>query len=196
MALGFCNNCENAADFLTATLGTSTDLKLTLGGLSFLMLARCDEDVTALGTTLANWNDALQKQAAYRVFKDCYMNGGQIETGAPATQVGSCGYFVVSKRPLDGTLTIVLRQDNNAADVYKFLYDLNGQQVKFVTGSCDDQTLYDWRTGTLVLTGTEIPDNNQDSSFNTYTIEIRYKSDGNSFDQVGQTWKISQLVIP
>lgn len=196
MPLGFCNTCENADDFLTATLGTSTDIKLTLGGLSFIMLAKCDEDVTTLGTTLSLWNDALQDQAAYRAFKDCYMDAGQVEAGAPAVQVGACGLFVVPQRPLDGTLTVTLRQDNDAADVYKFLYSLNGKQIKFVTGSCDDQTLYDWRTGTLVFTGNEIPNNNQDNSFVTYTFEIRYKSTGDSFDKVGQTWKISQLVIP
>ncbi len=196
MPLGFCNTCENADDFLTATLGTSTDIKLTPGGLSFIMLAKCDEDVTTLGTTLTNWNTALQDQAAYRAIKDCFMSGSQTETGATPTAVGSCGQFVVSKRPLDGTVTFVFRQDNIAADVYKFLYDLNGKQVKFVTGSCDNQTLYDWRTGTLVFTATEIPETDQDGSFITYTVEIRYKSTGNSFDKVGQTWLISQLVIP
>jgi hypothetical protein len=197
MSLEFCNSCETAENFLTATLGTNTGLRLVPGGLNFLMLAKCDQDVSTLGTTLANWNTALINQANYRAIIGCFSSGSQTESNpSPPAKLGSCGIFATSKKPLDGTVNFVIREDNVSADRYKFFYALNGQQVKFVTGSCDNKTIYDWRTGLFVLSSTEIPESSEGDAYINYTIQIIYKSEGDAFDVVGQTWAISELVIP
>lgn len=193
--MSFCNVCTDAPDFPPPILGTNTGLSLKSGGYNFLMLARCDVDTSTLGTTLSNWNTALQDQDAYRAFFQCTVSGSQVETPAADPQkIGSCGVFVKPNTQRDGVVTFVFREDNDSADIYKYFKGVDGQQVQFAIGSCDNKSLYVFRKGTLYFGESNSPESKDE--FRTYTVTINYIAQGDSYDLVGQTWAISDLVIP
>ena len=192
--MSFCNVCDDAADFLTATLGTSTDVDIQSGGLAALFVAKCDEDVAALGLLLTTWQAAFADPDKYRLFRDCTISGSNTITAPDLQTVGSCATPVAVNRQFDGVATYIFRKDNTPADVYKFWYSLHGKQVWAAFGSCDDNRIYQWRKATVSLTQAVQPESNNE--LNEYTVTFTYKADDTSFNVIGQTWAISDLVIP
>lgn len=193
--MALCSNCGTVEDFPLAILGTNTGLSIKQGGFSFLMLANCDAPTNTLAAVKANWDAALQDTENYRAFLQCTVSGSQTETPAAEPQkIGSCQVFVKANTQRDGVVTFVFREDNSAADVYKFLAAMDGRKVKFAIGACDDKSLYVFREGTLYLGETTDPENKDE--FRTYTVTINYIANGTTYNLVGQTWAISDLVIP
>lgn len=190
-----CNNCGVIENLPTAILGTNTGLSEKFGGLSFLMIANCNAPTNTLGTVKTNWDTALTDQENYRAFLQCTMSGSQTENAAiePAA-VGSCNHITRPNNRRDGVATFVFREDNNSADIYKFFSGLDGKKVQFAVGACDDKSLYVFRKGTLFLGEVVTPENQNE--YRTITVNINYTADATTYNLVGQTWAISDLVIP